>query len=1040
MGQSLCIEAWEAMAGPTENENVESIDFESPKGQKTPLTFPTETDGNSSTNTATAAKDMPEETTQSEQEEQAEKEEPNDFELVPSISQNGNAESAEASESIAANNATLETDDPAKSVADTENSETAEMPGTAAETAESETKSIDVNENTETAGTPGASAETAESETKSTDVNGNTETVGTPGTSAETAESETKPIDPVVDDEEKETVRKTPSTVGQENPPPKTEFLMPLVDESTVPVLATATIPSPNPSPTSNNGITPASLRRGESVASGTPSTEKSPRESITLQDATRNSEGGHHRSRSEGILTFEDATRLQASWSNADPEEFSPFSHAKFGHHSSTFLDEPRRSSVSLARVSTVDDSSISESNVSSAIHDAARITNWATVKELCESDPEAASYIGRDRWTALHHACNRRCPYPDVVEALITAYPDAVLQDEDKGWLPLHYACRFKAPKDVVRLLIHMYADKGKLAVNRLDRQGRTPLYYAVRYDAPPGVVGLLLEVDATAVLEEDQNADSPLALVWDAWAEKMEGKRTLQRIYGPSSEAETISLEDQATRVQKRLKSQKKSYDRWNKVNIFLKAAFGFSVDNDDDAVGFNVDGDSKEDAEEKGDANTVRKWRILHATAAIKCHPSLFMLAKALHPEQCSEIDIKDLKGPVHISGDETAAHSLTALHLAASSHANGEASRLVINELLRMNPSAAEAVDSSNSLPLHRVVENKYKSHWSGDGANDLYLSNTAAIRATDSDGKLPLHRAAVAITYSESSTTATKARSAICHLLELRPEAAEHSDNFGCLPLHLVAQVGSQWDCQVQSLYDANPAAAQSRTGVKLLNRLPLHMAASNPSSEFSMIDTLVQMNPRGATQADRKGNFPLHLACEAGLSWESINSIHKAYPEAIQEAEGNDRGWTALQIAASNIDVHVDVITNLSEIYSQGAGVADNDGRYAFHLACFAGRKWEEGLSALFQAYPDALGTPDRMGLLPFHIVSFRYSASAEEEAPEVPDANENERGFSKSASFDVEKAALEEMEDARRIENLFHLLKADPTVLSGY
>mmetsp|Transcript_25692 Transcript_25692/g.62931 ORF Transcript_25692/g.62931 Transcript_25692/m.62931 type:complete len:1003 (+) Transcript_25692:176-3184(+) len=1002
MGQSLCIEAWEAMTGSTQDDGLESIDFQSPKKQKKALTFPasedtTEIDGNSSTNTptGTAVKDNPEETTKADQEEQSKLEDPKSSEAAPSISQNGNAESAEAP-------ATSETTTPAETLDET-------------------AKSIASNEN-------------------------NTETAKTAATSAETAESsETKPIDPVLENgNEEEPVRDTPSTLATEQ-----EFLVPLVDESTAPVIVTA--PTPSPSNSSMNGLPPSYLRREQSVASETPSTEKSPRESITLQyamnDATtttpRNSgDKGHHRSRSEGILTFEDATRLQASWSNADPEDFSPFSHAKFGHHSSTFLDEPRRSSVTLARASSVrvEDLATPESTVSSIIHDAARITNWETVKELCETDPEAASFVGRDRWTALHHACNRRCPYPDVVEALITAYPDALLQEEDKGWLPLHYACRFKAPKDVVRLLIHMYPDKGRMAVNRLDRQGRTPLYYAVRYDAPQGVVGLLLEVDATAVLEEDQNADSPLALVWDAWAEKMEGKRTLQRIYVPTSEAETMSLEDQATRVHKRLKSQKKLYGRWNKVNIFLKAAFGFSVDDDDEADDSNVDGDSKKDAADgKEDANNGRKWRILHATAAIKCHPSLFMLAKSLYPEECFEIDNKDLKGPVHISGDETAAHGLTALHLAASSHANGETSRLVINELLRMNPSAAEAVDSSNSLPLHRVVENKYKPHWSGDGANDLYLANTAAISATDSDGKLPLHRAAAAITYSESSATATKVRSAICNLLELRPAAAEHSDSFGCLPLHLVAQAGSQWDYQVQSLYDANPAAAQVRTGVKLLNRLPLHMAASNPSSEFSMIDTLVQMNPRGATQADRKGNYPLHLACAAGLSWESINSIHKANPEAVQEPEGNDRGWTALQIAASNCNVHVDVISNLSEIYPQAAGVADNDGRHAFHLACFAGRKWEEGLSALFQAHPDALGTPDRMGLLPFHIVSFRYSASSAEAIPEIPDASENERGFSKSASFDAEQAARKEMEDAKRIENLFHLLKADPTVLSS-
>jgi hypothetical protein len=60
-------------------------------------------------------------------------------------------------------------------------------------------------------------------------------------------------------------------------------------------------------------------------------------------------------------------------------------------------------------------------KNGVSSVIHDAARITSWSTVKEVCQKDPEAARFIGRDRRTALHYACNRRCPYADVVEALI-------------------------------------------------------------------------------------------------------------------------------------------------------------------------------------------------------------------------------------------------------------------------------------------------------------------------------------------------------------------------------------------------------------------------------------------------------------------------------------------------------------------------------------------------------------------------------------------------------------------------------------------
>jgi ankyrin repeat protein len=751
-----------------------------------------------------------------------------------------------------------------------------------------------------------------------------------------------------------------------------------------------------------------------------------------------------HSRSKSEGlILSLEDANRLHASWSNAQDlpatSAFSPASTTSFQHtrHST----EPRLGSLSLSMEDP--DQTTTTSTVSSVIHDAARITNWKTVKLLCGADPEAASYVGRDRWTALHHACNRRCPYPDVVEALIGAYPDALLQEEDKGWLPLHYACRFKAAKDVVRLLLRMDPIKGRTAVTRLDRQGRTPLYYAVRYDAPPGVVGLLLEVDATAVLEEDQNADSPLALVWDAWAEKLDGKRTLQRIYVPNDEAETMSRKEQAAYVRKRLEGQIKLHERWVKVNIFLKAAFGFSVEDDDSDETDNF-GEEKKDGQGLQDSANGPKWRMLHATAAIKCHPSLFMLAQTLYPEQAFEIDNKDLRGPIHISGDQHAASNLTPLHLAASSRANGESGKLVIHELLKLNPDAATAVDTEDSLALHRFVENKYKPHWFLDGARDLYLANTAAVHAVDMNGKLPLHRASRSITYIEYAIDeqVARSRSVICNLLELHPDGASHADNFGCLPLHLVAQHGSEWDYQVQALYDAYPSAAQSRTGVKLLNRLPLHMAAANPKSVFSLIVTLIRINPRGASQADRRGKYPLHLACESGLSWESINVIHNAYPEAVRQPEQNARGWTALQMAAACLtNADGEVISNLARIYPEAAAEADSDGCCAFHLACLAGKKWDDGLSSLFDANPDAVRTPDHVGLLPFHIVSFRYSSPPPKSPLSRPAAvSPKNRGFSRAASFDMEQSVLKEQEDAKRLENLFHLLKADPTVLSTH
>jgi hypothetical protein len=740
----------------------------------------------------------------------------------------------------------------------------------------------------------------------------------------------------------------------------------------------------------------------------------------------------------------------------------------------------------------------------ISSVIHDAARITDWQTVVELCQQQPKNAAFTGRDGWTALHHACNRRCPYPNVVESLIRAYPDALLMTEEKGWLPLHYACRFKAPKEVVRLLLQIYPGKGRVGVSRPDRKGRSPLYYAVRYDAPSGVVGLLLEVDASAVLEEDQNADSPLALVWDDWAEKLDGKRTIQKILDGTDvinnnnnnnhqdnnnmmnnslgiffdmstinntdnidDATKIDLFEKSKMVRKRLESQTKVFDRWNKVNVFLKAAFGFSLDEDWEFVTAATAADNSYYSEEKKRDNersqqqcpsTEHRWRILHAISAIKCHYSLFLLAISLHPEQAFELDRNNLRRIDNIYKSNTKGgcsskskpSNLTALHLATSSQNGGDSGKMVLTQLLALNPGAAESVDTEGSTPLHRISENNLKSDWNINGVEEVYRANTNAIRTVDINGRLPLHRASSSIRNYDNNIEdeVILLKSVLCRLLQHHDEAARCSDYFGCLPLHLVAQHGKRWDVQVQALYDANTAAVRARTGVKLFNRLPIHLATANINSDFSLISKLVEYNPRGTSQADRKGFLPLHLACVSGLSWKSIQSIHEAFPEAVRQAEQNRRGWNALHMAASSECSDDELISNLVQLYPEATSVHDSDDRYPLHLACLSGKDWDGGVSSLFEANADAIRCRDKGGLLPLHIVALRYRTKSDGDGydacddddssrPKVTDIIRSRRLSKSGLALEADQLTAKETKEAKELSNIFELLKADPTVL---
>lgn len=657
----------------------------------------------------------------------------------------------------------------------------------------------------------------------------------------------------------------------------------------------------------------------------------------------------------------------LQESWVTSDSADFfgGPATDFRSSDAFSTFGSTTEKGPFSSQNFMT-SVSSVRPLDPRSAIHDAARITDWEKVLHLCETHPEYAQYAGADGWTALHHTCNRRCPQPRVAQALIEAYPDALLEEEEKGWLPLHYACRFKAPKEVVHLLLSMFPDKGKTSVSRKDRLGRTPLYYAVRYDAPPGVVGLLLQVNPAAVLEEDQNEESPLAVAWNTWADKLEGKRAVHSFLpGGFPEPEGISQEQRTELLWIKLKKNTRLYKRWKLANMLLKGAFGFPVDD--------------EDTHSSSSLGSERKWRILHATAAVKVHVLLFRLACVLHPKQALEFDESDLmrvKDPL-LSGVST--HQ-TALHLAAASNAGGETGKVVVQDLLDLYRNAAHVQDAiDGSLPLHRIVENKHKQDWPNFGSLLCHVY-PRALQLPDHNGRLPLHRAAAAITH-EISGEDQMSHSVIMNVVRLYPQAASHLDNSGCFPLHILATSAERWDDQAQSVYNAHPPAIHARAGTSLDNRLPIHMAASNPNATDSLVNRLIRLHQRGVSIPDRQGKLPFHLACEIGRDWgDGLSAIHGAFPAAAETPEANTRGWLPLHMVVHCPESTPELIAKVLSLNEGAASVCDTNRRYPLHIGAAAGKRWDTGLQELFDAHSDSLGATDSSGLLPLHIAALHY------------------------------------------------------------
>jgi hypothetical protein len=657
------------------------------------------------------------------------------------------------------------------------------------------------------------------------------------------------------------------------------------------------------------------------------------------------------------------------------------------------------------------------------------------------------------------------------------------------------LHYACRFKAPVEGVRLLLHLYKEKGcSAARSRCRENGRTPLFYAIRYDAPEGVVELLLNcMSKQDVLDGDREGVSVLRLVWDKYVNSMEGKRIVS-YYSKILRGWESKNTPWEERIEKSRKLREGMKGRlkicWKQANLLLRGAFKFSLQDDDDhdddknydindknddknyenGVDDNMNDTNDDSNNGKGESN--RKWRILHAAASIRCHSSLVMMACVLHPEQSREIDDQDLYGPKAISnGQQINNDQFTALHLAAKSPMRGKDSQLVILSLLEMYPEAAALPNpADNSLPLHYLCENIFKTHWVKD-ILPVYNANPQAALAQDCNGRTPLHRATTIcesrnvppppLSTPTSSTASTLLRTAledpagsiIQNILALHGEVASIVDIYGKLPFHSIAELGETWDANVQCLYDAHPAALSTRTNRESGNNLPIHLVASNPDAKACLISKIVEFNPRGASLMNREGKLPLHLTCESGKSFDGgWECIYNAFPNAIRIAEDNERRWMPLHFMITCPNSSIELIERVMSLNPEAAHQLDGENKTTLHLAIESGKDWGGGIEKLFDAYPSAIQVEDNLGRIPLVAALFSYcdgnnsNTPTEDTHPQQADEiDSTSTGESQSSTIDnntyIESSETDD--DAligphlAQVNVLYHLLKAAPYVL---
>jgi Ankyrin repeat len=146
-------------------------------------------------------------------------------------------------------------------------------------------------------------------------------------------------------------------------------------------------------------------------------------------------------------------------------------------------------------------------------------RRQQWEEIKARLEVYPHEAGetltgivtrggFVATDGCTPLHYAVERRPP-ADVVEALMTAWPEAVAtRMQPGGALPLHVACTWHASANVVSIL----CQREPMACRTPDELGNVPLHHAAFSGAMVTVVDVLLRAYPKAVLARNLQGSLP------------------------------------------------------------------------------------------------------------------------------------------------------------------------------------------------------------------------------------------------------------------------------------------------------------------------------------------------------------------------------------------------------------------------------------------------------------------------------------------------------------------------------------------------
>lgn len=327
-------------------------------------------------------------------------------------------------------------------------------------------------------------------------------------------------------------------------------------------------------------------------------------------------------------------------------------------------------------------------------------------TFKVLILHKKSCASVKNLDGKVPLHYAAALgEQATVEAIDVLINAYPSgAAIKEFKNGSCPLHYACAFRAPEDVINDLISSYPT---ISLEK-DKAGNFPIHLAIIYGASSSVLLRLIEVSPECAKEVDGKQRLPLHLAIQ-YCSSVDVISALIRSYPRS-----LAIPDSNGRIPLHLAF---------KYKISLQAIETL-LREDGSITCMGEDSENLEKFKQKSSSMSTN-YAILHSAIEYGSGGDVINLILRVAPLAASQLS-EDGKLPIHFA----------AWHQAPLG---------VIKALVRANPDGLKIKEKKyENLPLHYAAQYQCEVR----AASFILTAYSDAALIRNKKGRLPIHLAA----------------------------------------------------------------------------------------------------------------------------------------------------------------------------------------------------------------------------------------------------------------------------------------------------